>query len=335
MKRYILFLVMFFIVLTFFASYTNQIFAETRKIQFGYVTAASKTDPYCIASTKFADLIKEKTDGEIELQLFPSGQLGNERDMIEGIQIGTLDAGLITNAPISGFVSSFMVLDLPFIFSDADNAHKTLDGPAGRALLDKLDTIGIKGLAFAEGGFRHMINNVRPIVKVEDVKGIKFRVMKNPVYIGLFKSLGSNAIPMPWGEVFTAVQQGVMDGLEIPISVTWSNNYFEVTKYLSLTGHTYSPLVFMVSKGVWNSLSPDYQKIFLESAHEAAVYERARVKEIEADLLNKLKEKGMEINEVPDKKPFQEAVKPLYEEFKEKIGAGVLKMVLEEAGKNQ
>lgn len=335
MKRYILFLVMFFMVLTFFASYTNQIFAETRKIQFGYVTAASKTDPYCIASTKFADLIKEKTDGKIELQLFPSGQLGNERDMIEGMQIGTLDAGLITNAPISGFVSSFMVLDLPFIFSDADNAHKTLDGPAGRALLDKLDTIGIKGLAFAEGGFRHMINNVRPIMEVEDVKGIKFRVMKNPVYIGLFKYLGSNAIPMPWGEVFTAVQQGVIDGLEIPISVTWSNNYFEVTKYLSLTGHTYSPLVFMVSSGVWSSLSPDYQKIFLESAHEAAVYERASVKEIEADLLKKLQEKGMEINEVLNKNPFQEAVKPLYEEFKEKIGADVLKMVLEEAVKNQ
>jgi len=334
MKRYILFLVLMFIVLVFLASYTSQIFAETQKIQFGYTTAASETDPYCIASTKFADLIKEKTDGKIELQLFPSNQLGDERAMIEGMQIGTLDAGLITNAPISGFIPAFMVLDLPFIFSDADNAHKLLDGPAGRALLDKLDTIGIKGLAFAEGGFRHMINNVRPIVKVEDVKNIKFRVMQNPVYIGLFQYLGSNAIPMPWGEVFTAVQQGVMDGLEIPISVTWSNNYFEATKYLSLTGHTYSPLIFMVSKGLWDSLSPEYQKIFLESAYEAAVYEREKANEIEAGLLNKLKEKGMEINEVPDKAPFQEAVKPLYEEFKEKIGADVLEMFLEESGKN-
>jgi tripartite ATP-independent transporter DctP family solute receptor len=315
-------------------TFSGQIFAESQKIQFGYVTSASETDPYCIASTKFAELIKEKTDGKIELQLFPSGQLGNERDMIEGMQIGTLDAGLITNAPISGFVSSFMVLDLPFIFSGAENAHRTLDGPAGRALLDKLDKIGIKGLAFAEGGFRHMINNVRPVVKVENVKGVKFRVMKNPVYIGLFKYLGSNAIPMPWGEVFTAVQQGVMDGLEIPISVTWSNNYAEVTKYLSLTGHTYSPLVFMVSNGVWNSLSLENQKIFLDSALEAAVYEREKIKEIEADLLGKLEEKGMKINEVPDKKPFQNAVKPLYEEFKDKIGADVLKMVLEEAAKN-
>jgi len=335
MKRYILFLVLMFIVLTFLASYTSQILAESRKIQFGYVTAASKTDPYCIASTRFAELIKEKTNGKIELQLFPSGQLGNERDMIEGMQIGTLDAGLITNAPTGGFVSSSMVLDLPFIFPNAAAAHKTLDGPVGRALLDKLEPIGIKGLAFAEGGFRHMINNVHPIMKLEDVKGIKFRVMKNPIYIGLFRYLGSVAIPMPWGEVFTAVQQGVMDGLEIPIPVIWSNKYFEVTKYLSLTGHTYSPLIFMVSKGVWDSLSPEYQTIFLESAHEAAVYERAMVKEIEADLLNKLKEKGMEINEVPDKKPFQEAVKPLYEEFKEKIGEDVLEMVLEEAVKSQ
>jgi len=335
MKRYILFLIVIVIVLTFLATYTSQIFAEAKIIQFGFVTPMNDTNPYSLAAVKFADLVKERTNGKIEFELYPSSQLGNERDMIEGMQIGTIGAGLITNAPIGGFVRSFMVLDLPFIFSNADDAHKTLDGPFGRVLLDKLDAIGIKGLAFAEGGFRHMINNVRPIVKAEDVKGIKFRVMKSPIYIGLFKCLGSNAIPMPWGEVFTATSQGVVDGLEIPITQVWSQKFFEITKYLSLTGHTYSPLVFMFSIGVWNSLSPDYQKICIESAHEASVYGREKVKEIEKGLLAKLKEKGMEINEVPDKKAFQEAVKPLYEEFKEKIGPDILMMALEEAKKNQ
>jgi len=334
MKKYNIMLIITLVVLFFLLSVVSQGFAGPRKIQFGWTTAASETDPYCIASTKFADLIKEKTNGKFEFELFPSNQLGDERAMIEGMQMGTIDAGLITNAPISGFVSSFMVLDLPFIFSSADIAHKTLDGPAGRMLLNKLDAIGIKGLAFAEGGFRQMINNVRPIISLQDVKGIKFRVMQNPIYIGLFQSLGSNAIPMPWGETFTAVQQGVMDGLEIPISVIWSNSYFEVTKYLSLTGHTYSPLVFMVSMGVWNSLSPEEQTIFLESAHEAAIYGRAKNQEIEIDLLKRLEEKGMLINEVPDKKPFQEAVRSLYGEFEDKIGAEVIKTVIEEATKN-
>ena len=307
---------------------------EVRKIQFGYTTAASPDDPYCIASEKFAELIKEKTEGKIEIVLFPSNTLGDEREMIEGMQVGSVDMGLITNAPVGGFDSAFMVFDLPFIFPNLNSAHKTLDGPVGTALTARLETIGLKHLAWAEGGYREMINNVRPIYQPEDCVGIKFRVMQNPVYIGLFRCLGSNAIPMPWGEVFTAVQQGTMDGLEIPIPVIWANSYFEVTKYLSLTDHTYSPLHFFASKtAVWDTLSQEYQQIFIEAAYEAGVYERAKRAENEGVLLAKLAEKGMEINEVPDKGPFQEAVIPLYEEFRDEIGADVLEMVLTEAAK--
>lgn len=302
--------------------------AFARTIQLGYVTAAVKTDPYCIAATKFAELVEKYTGGKIKVQLFPSGQLGNERQMIEGIRMGTQDMGLITNAPVGAFVSTFMVLDLPFIFPSAEIAHKVLDGPTGRMLLSKLDKIHIKGLAFAEGGFRHMINNVRPIYSPKDLKGLKFRVMKTPIYIGLFRALGANAVPIPWGEAFTAVQQGVVDGLEIPISVIWANKFYEVTKYLSLTGHTYSPLIFMVSGMVWNTLSPEEKKVFQKAALEAARYERARLSEIEGDLLKKLAGKGMKINEVPDKKPFQKAVRSLYKEFEGKIGKDVLNAVL-------
>jgi tripartite ATP-independent transporter DctP family solute receptor len=208
-----------------------------------------------------------------------------------------------------------------------------LDGIAGEKLLEQLDNVGIKGLAFAEGGFRHMINNIQPINTVEDTQGIKFRVMKSPIYLGMFKYLGSNAIAMPWGETFTAVQQGVMDGLEIPISVIWANKYYEVTKYLSLTGHTYSPLIFMVSNSIWNSLSDEQQEIFKNSALEAAVYERAEAAKINNELLKNLEEEGMIINEVDDKEPFQEVVEPLYKEFEDEIGKDMLDLILEESAK--
>ncbi len=297
-------------------------------LKLGFVTAADPRDPYYIASKKWAELIEKYTHGKYKVALYPSGQLGNESDMIRNIMVGTQDLGVITNAPTGSFVSSFMVLDMPFIFPSYQVAHKVLDGPAGKALLSKLDKINIKGLAFAEGGFRHMINNVRPIKTPADLKGIKFRVMKAPVYLAMFKALGANAVPMPWGEVFTAVQQHVVDGLEIPIPVIWANKFYEVTKYLSLTGHTYSPLIVMVSGNLWKRLSPEDQAAFQKAAMEAAQYERQTIEGIIQDLIAKLKAKGMKVNEVPDKRPFMEMVKPVYKQFEGKIGKDTLEMIL-------
>ncbi len=297
-------------------------------LKLGFVTAADPKDPYYIASKKWAELIEKYTHGKYKVALYPSGQLGNESDMIRNIMVGTQDLGVITNAPTGSFVSSFMVLDMPFIFPSYQVAHKVLDGPTGKALLSKLDKINIKGLAFAEGGFRHMINNVRPIRTPADLKGIKFRVMKAPVYLAMFKALGANAVPMPWGEVFTAVQQHVVDGLEIPIPVIWANKFYEVTKYLSLTGHTYSPLIMMVSGNLWKRLSKEDQAAFQKAAIEAARYERQTIEAIIQDLINKLKAKGMIVNQVPDKRPFMEMVKPVYKQFEGKIGKETLEMVL-------
>jgi TRAP-type transport system periplasmic protein len=242
--------------------------------------------------------------------------------------MGTMDLGVITNAPTGAFIKPFMALDLPFIFPNEKVAHTVLDGKAGDMLLEKLKKLNIVGLGFSEGGFRHMINNVRPINTPEDTKGIKFRVMTTPIYIGLFQSLGSNAVPMPWGEVFTAVQQKVIDGLEIPIPVIYANKYYEVTKYLSLTGHTYSPLIFMCSEQRWNKFSPEEKEIVKKAAREAAAFERSKLKDIISDVLNKLKATGMIVNEVPNKKPFQEAVKPLYKKFEDEIGKDVLETII-------
>ncbi len=302
--------------------------AQKTELKLGFVTAATEDDPYNITAKKWAELIESSSKGKFKINLFPSGQLGNENEMIKNLTMGSMDLGVITNAPTGSFVKPFMALDLPFLFPNEKVAHTVLDGKAGDLLLEKLKKLGIVGLGFSEGGFRHMINNVRPIRTPEDTKGIKFRVMTTPIYIGLFQSLGSNAVPMPWGEVFTAVQQKVIDGLEIPVPVIFANKYYEVTKYLSLTGHTYSPLILMCSEQRWKKLSPAEREMFKKTALEAAAFERNKMTQIIAGVLNKIKATGMTVNEVADKKPFQEAVKPLYTKFEADIGKDVLDAIV-------
>jgi tripartite ATP-independent transporter DctP family solute receptor len=316
-----------FLTLLFFGILT-QASAQKIELKLGFVTAAVENDPYYITSKKIAELFETYMKGKYKVNLFPSGQLGNESEMIKNLTMGTMDLGVITNAPTGAFIKSFMALDLPFIFPNEKVAHTVLDGKAGEMLLGKLKNLNIVGLGYSEGGFRHMINNVRPIKTPEDTKGIKFRVMTTPIYIGLFQSLGSNAVPMPWGEVFTAVQQKVIDGLEIPIPVIYANKYYEVVKYLSLTGHTYSPLIIMCSEQRWKKFSSEEKEIVKRAAREAAAFERSKLKEIISDILNKLKTTGMAINEVPDKKLFQEAVKPLYKKFEDEIGKDVLDTII-------
>lgn len=313
---------------SFFFGLFSQASAQKIELKLGFVTAATEDDPYNITAKKFAELIESNTKGKYKINLFPSGQLGNENEMIKNLTMGTMDLGVITNAPTGAFIKPFMALDLPFIFPNEKVAHVVLDGKAGEMLLEKLKKLSIVGLGFSEGGFRHMINNIRPIYTPEDTKGIKFRVMTTPIYIGLFQSLGSNAVPMPWGEVFTAVQQKVIDGLEIPIPVVYASKYYEVTKYLSLTGHTYSPLIIMCSEQRWKKLPAGEKEILKKAAGEAAVFERNKMKEIINVVLNKIKATGMMVNEVPDKKPFQEAVKPLYVKFEGEIGKDVLETIL-------
>mgnify|MGYP003587796940 CR=1 FL=1 len=293
-------------------------------LKFYWTTVDGEKDPYAISARTFKELVEKKTQGKVDVKLYPNSQLGGERDAIEGISLGTIDMGVITNAPISGFVPQFQILDLPFIFKDAAQAYKVLDGEFGKSLLKRLEARGIIGLGFSEGGFRHMLNNVRPIKTPDDVKGIKFRVMENPTYIGMFKALGSNPTPMAWGETFTAVQQKTIDGLEIPIPVIYQNKYFEVTKYLSLTNHTYSPLIFMISKKTWDKLPADVQKAVADSVTEAIPLQRAKnAKNIE-ELMKELKTKGMAINPVDSPDAFKEKVKPLYKEFEGKIGKDVM-----------
>ncbi|GAI05652.1 unnamed protein product, partial [marine sediment metagenome] len=192
--------------------------------------AINPTKPYAIAGEYFAELVKEKTNGEVEIQVFPSSQLGNQRDLIEGLIFGTLDLTLTSTAVLGNFLPKIAIFDLPFLFRDVKHAYKALDS-IGMEIGKELEPKGIKLLAFFENGVRHLTNNVRPVRAPEDMKGLKIRVMEQKIYIEMMKALGANPTPMAFGELFTALQQGTVDGQENPVSHIWTKRFFEVQKY--------------------------------------------------------------------------------------------------------
>ena len=292
--------------------------ADTLRV--GWTTSDSAQDPYAIMAHNLKAELEERLPGKFDVQMFPNNQLGDEKQMLEGLQYGTLDVGIITNATIANLDPVFQLNDMPFLFADEAQAHGVLDGEVGQEMLSKLSSKGMIGLGFAEGGFRHMINNTRPVTAPNDVEGVKFRTMQNPVFIGMFSSLGGNPTPMAWSETFTAAQQGTIDGLEIPLAVIAANNYPEVTKYLSLTKHTYSALGIIVSERTFGKLSEEEQGAFKAATSAAIEKQRAQVAEASAALIEQLKAAGMTVNDIEDPAAFRKQVLPVYDEFKGAIG---------------
>ncbi len=279
----------------------------------------NEKDGFHIAAQKFKELVEERTKGKVKVELFPNASLGDERTLIEGMQIGTIAMGVITNGPVANFLPEIAAFEMPFLFSSPEEAYKVLDSAVGKKVLDKLDAINLKGLAYAERGFRNLTNSKKPIKTPADMAGLKIRVMENPVYIDTFKTLGTNAVPMAWTEALTALQQGTIDGQENPINVIYSFKLNETQKYLTMTKHSYAPALFLMSKKVFGSFDKETQDILVKSAQEAAVHERKWNAAQMADQLKTLKEKGMQISE-PDIAAFQAAVKPVYDKYGPKFG---------------
>lgn len=298
------------------------------ELKIGWTTSDGETDPYAIAARGLAAALEDEAPGEFTFSYFPNRQLGDEREMVEALEFGTLDVGIITNAVIANVAPAFQLNDMPFLYGNEAQAHAVLDGEVGQRMLAGLSDNGIVGLAFAEGGFRHMINNERPVSTPGDVDGVKYRVMQNPVFIGMFQALGGNAVPMAWGEVYTAVQQGTVDGLEIPIAVIQNNNFAEVVQYLSLTRHTYSALGVLMSQRTFDRLSPEQQDAVRAAAQAAAIAQRATVAENTNAIIQALEADGMVINEVDDPGAFRSLVTPVYDEFRDSIGSDLLDAAL-------
>lgn len=287
--------------------------AEPTVIKLGMTI--NEQDSFYLCAKKFSELVKERTNGAYDIQLFPNSALGDERTMLESMQMGTLDAGIITSGPFVNFAPEFGVLDLPFLFPNNEAAYKVLDGEIGKEILGKLESKQLKGLAFAERGFRNLTNSVRPVKTAADIKGLKVRVMENEVYISSFTALGVNAVPMAWTEALTALQQGTIEGQENPVNVIHAYKMWDSQKHVTMTRHAYAAAVITFSLDTFNKLPADIQKIFLESAQEAAEYERAWVADNEAKQIADLKANGMEVIEDPDLESFKAAVQPVYDKY--------------------
>lgn len=278
-------------------------------------TTVNEEDSFQVAAEKFAELVAERTDGAYTIEIHPNGELGDERTMLESMQMGTLDLGIITSGPFVNFSADMGVLDMPFLFSSNEDVYKILDGDIGKELLATLEDSNLKGLAYAERGFRNLTNSVRAVEKADDVKDLKVRVMENEVYTASFKAMGVNAVPMAWADALTALQQNTIQGQENPINVIYSYKLWESQQYATLTRHAYASAIITMSKQVFDGLSEDVQTIFLEAAQEAAEFERAWTAEHEAEQLQAMKDNGMEVCEEPDLESFKAAVQSVYDAY--------------------
>ncbi len=275
---------------------------------------------YGVAIDTFAREVEKRTSGRYQIQNFYAGALGAERESIEGLQLGTLDLTMTSTGPVPNFVPEVAILDIPFLFRDYGQARAVLDGPIGQDLLKKFDAKGITALAWGENGFRHMTNSKRDVKLPEDLKGLKMRTMENPVHIAAYKGFGIITTPMAFTEVFTALQQGTVDGQENPVSVITAAKLDQVQKYMTLTGHVYSPALILMSKAQYDKLSPADKQAFGEAAKEAVKVNRARIDEDEKRAVADLRAKGMIIVENVDKAKFQAALAPTFSDFGKKFG---------------
>ncbi len=275
---------------------------------------------YGVAIDAFAREIQKRTEGRYKIQNFYNSALGAERESIEAVQLGTLDMVMTSTGPVPNFVPEVAILDIPFLFTSYAHARAVLDGPIGQEMLTKFESKGFKALAWGENGFRHMTNSKHPVNTPADLKGLKLRTMENPVHIMAYKGFGLIPTPMAITEVFTALQQGTVDGQENPITVIQAQKFDQVQKYLTLTGHVYSPAVILMSKGQWDKLSAADKQAFLDSAKEAVKANRARIDEDERTGVANLRSKGMQVIDNVDRSKFQEALKPVFAELGKKFG---------------
>jgi TRAP-type transport system periplasmic protein len=290
---------------------------------------AATDDPYHTGATKFADLVAQYTNNAYKIIIFPNAQFGGEREMIEGTKLGTLELIVTASAPIAGFAPKFMLFDLPFLFRDNAHAHRVLDGPIGQQVAATLEPHGIKLLSWMESGFRNMITTKKRLARPEDMQGMRFRVMENPVYVSMFKNLGSSAVPIPSPEVYTSLQTGVVDGYEHPVGAYMAIKAYEVAKLVAMTGHAYTPAPLLMNLKVYNQLSKEHQQAFLRAAQEAAIVERAYIAKTLEEFKTKLRTTaGVQFYEI-DKRPFQEKMAPVYKEFEAKVGRDLIDAIVQ------
>ncbi|MDX1808634.1 MAG: TRAP transporter substrate-binding protein [Sulfurospirillaceae bacterium] len=288
-------------------------FAKEYVVNLGIVTTPNSF--HYKASVKFKQIVEKESHGEIVVNIHHSSSVGNETSILQQLQLNALQMGVITAGPIDKFVPSIKAIGFPFIFDSYAKADKVLDGKIGQDILNNFKSANLIGYHFLENGFRNITNSKKPIHSAKDVKGLKIRVMNSQLHIAIWKDIGANPTPMPW-PIYTQLSQHVIDGQENPLAVIDQYKLYEVQKYLTLTRHVYSALVFVGSKQFYDSLPKKYQKLFFEATKEASLYERKLNREKASFFLADLKKNGMIVDEHPDLQSFKEKVKPLKRIYK-------------------
>lgn len=274
-----------------------------------------QSHPVHAAMEFMAKRLGELSGGSVEMQVFPNGQLGSETESIEQVQRGALAMVKTSAAPMEGFVPEMAVFGLPYLFRDSDHYWKVLKGPIGKELLAAGSRVGLRGLCYYDSGSRSFYTIDKPIMKPADLKGKKIRVMRSKTAMDMISQLGGAPTPIPWGELYTALQQGMVDGAENNPPSLLSSRHFEVTKQYSLDEHASIPDMVLFSEKIWSSLSPEVKKWVQQAADESVEFERKLWAEKTQAALDELKKKGVKIYQ-PDKQPFVEQVQPMYEKLK-------------------
>lgn len=317
------------------AGATGALAADIKERTIKYAVIYDIKHPHGLGAQKFADLVAQRSDNKIKVKVFPNATLGGEVAIISAMQGGTVEMSAVATSQLVGVIKDFAALDLPFLFSNEKEVDRVVEGPVGKIFLDKMPEKGLVGLSYFEHGFRNLTNSRRPVTKFEDIQGLKIRVEQNSVAIDTWNTLGANAVPMPFPELYGALEQKAVDGQENPYSTVDSSKFYEVQKYLSVTKHKYTPLVVTLSKKFWDQLSADEKKIIQDAAVEAAVYQRKANRDLSEQYLQSLKKVGMQINEIPAAElvRMRAKVQPVVDKYSAQIGGTLVKDLFSEIEK--
>lgn len=305
---------------------------EPITIQFAHVVSADTTQH--AAYELFAERVAEQSDGRITVEIFPDGQLGGEREMVESVQAGNLQMTSPSVGVLANFDASLQVFDFPFMFKDAETAYEVLDGPVGEELLTGLDDSGIHALGYGENGFRHLATADQVVTSPDQMSGMKLRTMEVPMHIAYWQSIGANPTPMPFTEVFTALQQGVVEGVENPFQLIYTAKFHEPAPNLTTTGHIYDPEIPLINKEFFDSLSAEDQEIIQSSMDEAIEELRSLNADLDAEIREQLTSEGATITDLSDDEhqAWIESAISFYEENAEQVDIDTLIALLEAAG---
>nr|WP_315210442.1 TRAP transporter substrate-binding protein [uncultured Albidiferax sp.] len=307
---------------TVFAMLAGPVAAQIKEHAFKVGIGLSDDHPQALAVKYFSEQLMAKSGGKMSAKLFASGSLGNDVSMTSALRGGTLEMTVPDSSTLVSLVKPFGVLNLPLTFNTEQEADAVLDGPFGQKLLAKLPEKGLVGLGYWENGFRHVTNSRRPITKADDIMGLKLRVIQNQLFLDTFGALGANATPMPFTELYSAMESSAVDGQENPPATILASKFFEVQKHLVLSRHMYSAWVLLMSKKTWDGLSPQEQKIVADAAREATLYERKTIRAFSEKAVGELKKAGMQVTELPaaEQAKMRTKLQPVLAKFSKEFG---------------